>query len=97
LFQEFDRPAKQGGRAIKAIFAPDCANAIAATIPAGPPPMTATSYLADASLILISGQLTFPATFSSPLHAVKISPIYAAERRKRGCANRAIPDSSAGK
>ena len=42
--------------------------------------------MADASFI--SGQLTFPAAFSSPPHRLIVPPICATERRKCRCANR---------
>jgi phosphatidylcholine synthase len=75
-------------------LAPVSANAIAAATPAGPPPITATSYVPDASFI--SGQLTFPAAFSSPHQAAKVSPDFA--RRNAASADvqiGAIPDSTA--
>ena len=72
-----------------------CANAIAAASPAGPPPITATSYAADASFI--SGQLTFPAAFSSPHPALKVSSdLRGGTPQARDVQIEAIPDSTAG-
>jgi hypothetical protein len=68
------------------MFAPVCAKAIAAASPAGPPPTTTASYMADASFM--AEQSAFPAVFSSPHRIPEFTMICAAERRKRGCANR---------
>src|SRR5450631_347567 len=62
--------------------------------PAGPPPTTTTSKLADVSSI--SAQLMVRAAFSSPRYRPDILRDDAAERRNRGCAIAAIPDSTSG-